>query len=149
MPLCYAAVEYAAGHGLPVMYVTEDTTRAHPDTLRRLYTAAIEAGAERICLCDTVGHATPEGVWNLVTYVRGIAAGAGRNVKIDWHGHNDRGLGLINSLTAVYAGVERVHGTAIGIGERVGNTSIDQLLVNFKLALQKHDRGIVVLRKAL
>jgi 2-isopropylmalate synthase len=127
------AVSYAAGHGLPVMYVTEDTTRAQPDTLRKLYTAAIEAGARRICLADTVGHATPEGVWNLVIFMRGVVQDTGENVKLDWHGHNDRGLGLINALTAAYAGVDRVHGTAIGIGERVGNTAIDQLLVNFRL----------------
>jgi len=118
---------------LPVMYVTEDTTRALPQTLERLYGAAIEAGASRICLADTVGHATPEGVWNLVKFVQGVVARSGKAVKIDWHGHNDRGLAVINSLTAAYAGVDRVHGTALGIGERVGNTSIDQLLVNFKL----------------
>lgn len=127
------AVSYATGQGLPVMFVTEDTTRAHPDTLRRLYTAAIEAGARRICVADTVGHATPEGVWNLITFIRGVVTDTGEDVRIDWHGHNDRGLALINSLTAVYAGVDRVHGTAIGIGERVGNTAIDQLLVNFRL----------------
>lgn len=127
------AVSYATSHGLPVMYVTEDTTRAHPNTLRRLYTAAIGAGARRICLADTVGHATPEGVRNLVTFLRAVVTETGEDVKIDWHGHNDRGLGLINALTAAYAGVDRVHGTALGIGERVGNTSIDQLLVNFFL----------------
>jgi isopropylmalate/homocitrate/citramalate synthase len=127
------AVSYATSHGLPVMYVTEDTTRAHPDTLRRLYTTAIESGARRICLADTVGHSMPEGVWNLVTFMRSVVAETGEDVKIDWHGHNDRGLGLINALTAVHAGVDRVHGTALGIGERVGNTSIDQLLVNFAL----------------
>ena len=129
----FDAVSYAVSHGLPVMFVTEDTTRAHPDTLKQLYTAAIEAGARRICLADTVGHATPEGVWNLVTFMKDVVAQTGDDVKIDWHGHNDRGLALINSLTAAYAGVSRVHGTAIGIGERVGNTSIDQLLVNFRL----------------
>lgn len=127
------AVSYATARGLPVMYVTEDTTRADPDTLRRLYTAAIEAGARRVCLADTVGHATPDGVWNLVTFVAGVVAETGEPVKIDWHGHNDRGLALINSLTAAVAGADRVHGTALGLGERVGNTSIDQLLVNFKL----------------
>ncbi len=127
------SVSYAASHGLPVMYVTEDTTRARPDTLRRLYTTAIEAGARRICLADTVGHATPEGVWNLVTFMRGVVADTGEDVKVDWHGHNDRGLGLVNALTAAYAGADRIHGTALGIGERVGNTSIDQLLVNFTL----------------
>jgi 2-isopropylmalate synthase len=127
------AVTYATSHGLPVMYVTEDTTRAHPDALRRLYTAAIEAGARRVCLADTVGHATPDGVWNLVTFMAGVVADTGEPVKIDWHGHNDRGLALINSLTAAVAGANRVHGTALGVGERVGNTSIDQLLVNFRL----------------
>jgi 2-isopropylmalate synthase len=127
------AVEHATSHGLPVMYVTEDTTRADPETLRRLYTTAIEAGAARICLCDTVGHATPEGTWNLVSFIRGVVAETHAGIKIDWHGHNDRGLGLINAITAGYAGVHRIHGTALGIGERVGNTSIDQLLVNFKL----------------
>jgi 2-isopropylmalate synthase len=127
------AVAYAASHGLPVMYVTEDTTRAQPETLRRLYMSAIEAGARRICLADTVGHATPDGVWNLVGFMKQVVAGTGEAVKIDWHGHNDRGLALVNSLTAAMAGADRVHGTAIGIGERVGNTAIDQLLVNFKL----------------
>lgn len=127
------AVSYAHGEGLPVMYVTEDTTRAQPVTLRRLYTAAIEAGAGRICICDTVGHITPDGVRNLVEFIKQVVSDTKKDVKIDWHGHNDRGLGLINSLTAATAGVDRVHGTALGIGERVGNTSIDQLLVNFKL----------------
>lgn len=127
------AVDYAVSHGLPVMYVTEDTTRAHPNTLRALYTAAIEAGAHRICLADTVGHATPDGVLNLVSFVQSVVRDTGRSVKIDWHGHNDRGLGLMNSLAAAFAGVDRLHGTALGIGERVGNTAIDQLLVNFRL----------------
>jgi len=127
------AVSYARRQGLPVMYVTEDTTLTHPDTLRRLYLAAIEAGAQRICLADTVGHATPEGVWSLVTFVREVVASSGAEVRIDWHGHNDRGLALANTLTAVHAGADRVHGTALGIGERVGNTAIDQILVNFKL----------------
>lgn len=127
------AVTYARNQGLPVMYVTEDTTRASPDTLRRLYTAAIEAGANRICLADTVGYATPEGVWNLVRFARDLVTAMGGAVGIDWHGHNDRGLGLINALTAISAGVDRVHGTALGIGERVGNTPIDQLLVNLKV----------------
>src|SRR5947209_1602841 len=108
------AVSYAASHGLPVMYVTEDTTRAHPDTIRRLYTAAIEAGARRICICDTVGHATPEGVASLLDFVRGITSATGEDVMIDWHGHNDRGLGLINSLAAARAGSGRIHGTSLG-----------------------------------
>ena len=127
------AVKFAVSHGLPVMYVTEDTTRAHPDTIRALYTTAIEAGARRICVCDTVGHATPEGVRALISYIKSIVLETGEDVKIDWHGHQDRGLGVINSIAAFEAGADRLHGTALGVGERVGNTPMDQLLVNLQL----------------
>jgi 2-isopropylmalate synthase len=127
------AVDYVVKNGLPNMYVTEDTTRARPDTLRELYTAAIEHGARRICLCDTVGHATPDGVRKLVHFVKDVVADTGQSVKIDWHGHRDRGLDIPNSLAAIEAGVDRVHGCALGIGERCGNTPMDLLLVNLKL----------------
>jgi len=127
------AVSYAVKHGLPVMYVTEDTTRAHPDVIKKLYTTAIECGARAICVCDTVGHATPEGVKNLINYIKEIVAETGENIRIDWHGHRDRGLDVINSLTAVFAGADEVHGTALGIGERVGNAAMDLILVNLRL----------------
>ena len=126
------AVTYAVRHGLPVMYVTEDTTRAKPETLKALYGAAIACGATRICLADTVGHATPAGVRALVRFVREEIV-RGNAVKIDWHGHRDRGLGLVNCLAAIEAGVDRVHATALGVGERVGNAEMDLLLVNLKL----------------
>jgi isopropylmalate/homocitrate/citramalate synthase len=127
------AVSYAVRNGLPVMYVTEDTCRATPEMIKRLNLAAIGAGARRICICDTVGHITPRGVRNLIPYVRQFILETGVDVKIDWHGHNDRGLGVINTLTAMTSGVDRVHATALGIGERVGNCSMDQLLVNLRL----------------
>ena len=117
--------------GLPVMFVTEDTTRADPETLMKLYETAIGSGAGRVCVSDTVGHATPEGVRNVLSFVRDDII-RGRAVKLDYHGHNDRGLGTINGLAAT-AVADRVHGTALGIGERVGNTSMDQLLVNLRL----------------
>jgi isopropylmalate/homocitrate/citramalate synthase len=126
------AVTYAVKHGLSVMYVTEDTTRAKPETLKALYGAAIDSGATRICLADTVGHATPAGVRALVRFVREEIVG-GKAVQIDWHGHRDRGLGLVNCLAAIEAGVDRVHATALGVGERVGNAEMDLLLVNLKL----------------
>ena len=125
------SVGLAVRSGLPVMFVTEDTTRADPETLVRLYDAAIAAGAARICASDTAGHATPEGVRNLLTFLRNDVV-RGRAVKVDYHGHNDRGLGTINALTATEL-ADRVHGTALGIGERVGNASIDQILVNLRL----------------
>jgi len=127
------AVRFATENNLPVMYVTEDTTRAHPDTLRKLYKTAIECGAKRVCISDTVGHATPKGVTELVKFIKQIIEETGEDVKIDWHGHQDRGLGVINSLAAYEAGASRVHGSALGVGERVGNTPMDQLLVNCQL----------------
>lgn len=127
------SIRYALDNGLSVMFVTEDTTRAHPDVLRKLYTTAIECGARRICLADTVGHATPHGTRMLVQFMKKVVEETGTDVKIDWHGHRDRGLALENSLAAVEAGAHRVHGTALGVGERCGNTPMEQLLVNFKL----------------
>ncbi len=126
------AVSFAVQQGLPVMYVTEDTTRANPETLKHLYGAAISCGATRICLADTVGHATPDGVKALVAFVRTEIVKK-QSVNIDWHGHRDRGMGLINCLAAIEAGVDRVHATALGVGERVGNAEMDLLIVNLKL----------------
>ena len=127
------AVSFAVREGLPVMYVTEDTVRAQPGALRQLFLAAIHAGASRLCLCDTVGHATPTGAANLVRFAREIIHESGAEVGLDWHGHSDRGLAVINTIAALLAGATRVHGCAIGIGERVGNTPMDQLLVNLRL----------------
>ncbi len=128
------AVTFAVRHGLPVMFVTEDTTRARPDTLKALYGHAIGWGARRLCLADTVGHATPDGARRLVRFVQEeIIAPSGEDVKLDWHGHRDRGMGVINCLAAIEAGVDRVHATALGVGERVGNAEMDLLIVNLHL----------------
>jgi 2-isopropylmalate synthase len=127
------AVRFATSNGIPVMYVTEDTTRAKPEDIEKLYIAAIEAGAARVCIADTVGHATPWGTRNLVRFVRQIVDRVNPAVKVDWHGHQDRGLGVINCVAALEAGADRVHGSAAGIGERVGNTPMDLLMVNLKL----------------
>src|SRR3989442_6861478 len=122
------------------MYVTEDTTRARPETLKALYRAAIDCGATRICLADTVGHATPDGVKALVRFVKDEIVGS-KDVKIDWHGHRDRGLGLVNCLAAIEAGVDRVHATEVGVGERVGNAEMDLLIVILSL-LGAHTRDL-------
>ncbi len=128
------AVTYGIKRGLPVMYVTEDTTRAFPETIKRLYVTAINCGARHIVLTDTVGHATPAGVRALVRFVVDeVVRPSGEEILISWHGHNDRGLSVINSLAAVQAGADVIHGCALGIGERVGNTPMDQVLVNLKL----------------
>jgi 2-isopropylmalate synthase len=127
------AIGFAVGEGLPVMFVTEDTTRADPETLRALYSTAIRAGARRVCISDTVGHATPHGAAAVVRFIAGVVDECGGGIGIDWHGHRDRDLAVINSLAALEAGATRLHGTAIGIGERVGNTPMDQLLINLVL----------------
>jgi len=127
------AINYAVKHDLRVMFVTEDTTRAHPDTLRKIYTTAIECGARRICLADTVGHSTPHGSRKLVQFMKQVVADTGEDVKIDWHGHRDRALGLENAIAAAEAGADRLHATALGVGERCGNTPMEHLLINLRL----------------
>lgn len=128
------AIKYAVSLGLDVMYVTEDTSRCDPETVKRLYAAAIECGARAICICDTAGHATPMGALSLVRFViEQVVKPSGEKIRVDWHGHSDRGLAIANSMAAIIAGATSVHGCAIGLGERVGNTQIDQMLVNLKL----------------
>lgn len=127
------ALTFARDHQLPVMYVTEDTTRAHPETIKALYSLAMELGARRLCVCDTVGHATPAGAGAVVRFVRELAERFDPTITIDWHGHRDRDLAIANCLAAVAAGARRIHGTALGIGERAGNAPMDLLLVNCRL----------------
>src|SRR5947209_7186403 len=129
-----SAVEYAVSLGLPVMYVTEDTSRCDPETVKRLYSTAINCGARAIVLCDTAGHATPMGTLALVKFVmEEVVKPSGANIRVDWHGHCDRGFATANSMAALVAGAHCVHACALGVGERVGNTQMDQMLVNLKL----------------
>lgn len=128
------AVKFAVRHNLPSMYVTEDTIRTDPDTVKRLYTTAIRSGARAIVLCDTVGHATPPGAYNLIKFVQDeVVKPSGEKIRVDWHGHNDRGLAIANSLWAVAAGAHQVHAAANSLGERVGNTAMELMLVNLRL----------------
>jgi 2-isopropylmalate synthase len=124
------AISFGVRQGLSVCYVTEDTTRTDPGTLRDLFANAIDHGASALCLTDTTGHATPDGVCALVAFARQVALETGQRVRLDWHGHNDRGLALQNAFWALQAGVDRVHGTAFGIGERVGNVPMEMILLN-------------------
>ncbi|HYQ16688.1 MAG TPA: LeuA family protein [Polyangiaceae bacterium] len=135
------AVSLAAGAGLPVTFVTEDTTRTPPETLRSLFELAIEHGATRLCLCDTVGAISADGVRRLVAFAKDLVASSGRDIGLDWHGHDDRGLALSNALSAAEAGVDRVHGTALGIGERVGNTPLELLVANLAFLAGKEPQA--------
>jgi 2-isopropylmalate synthase len=136
------AIDLVVREGLSVCYVTEDTTRSRPAVLSALWKAAIERGAKRICLTDTVGHATKEGVKALVAFAKStmLSAGAG-DIGIDWHGHNDRGLALDNAISALERGADRIHGTALGIGERAGNTPMELLLHNLFLHRELEGAG--------
>jgi 2-isopropylmalate synthase len=134
------ALTFATRQGLTTMYVTEDTTRADPESLRLLYTTAIRAGASRLCVADTVGYATPTGARAVVRFVKSLVEELGVDVGIDWHGHKDRGFGVASSIAALEAGATRLHGAALGIGERCGNTPIDLLLVNLvMMGYREHD----------
>jgi len=144
------AMAFTVKNGLPASFVTEDTTRSHPNTLDRMFRAAIEAGATRLVLCDTCGHSTPDGVANLLSFTKGVlrALDVEDTVELDWHGHNDRGHALTLALLALEHGVDRVHGCGLGIGERVGNTSMDLLLLNLyllgQLDAERHDMSCLV-----
>src|SRR5580658_4127017 len=141
------AVRFAVDAGLPVMYVTEDTIRTDPSTVKALYSTAIRSGAREIVLCDTVGHATPRSAFNLVKFaIEEIVKPSGEKILIDWHGHNDRGLAVANSLSAVAAGADQIHAAAISLGERVGNTPMELMLVNLRL-LGLIDRDLSTLKK--
>jgi 2-isopropylmalate synthase len=126
------------------MYTTEDTTRARPEILKKLYTTAVECGARRVCVSDTVGHATPDGAARLIRFIRATVDATGEKVGVDWHGHRDRDLGVANALAALMAGADRVHGTILGVGERVGNAPLDLILINLKL-LEWLDCNLVAL----
>ena len=128
------AVKFVISLGLDAMYVTEDTTRCDPAMIKRLYSTAIRCGARSIVVCDTAGHSTPSGAFALIRFVLDeVVKPCGEKIRVDWHGHNDRGLALANSLAALAAGADCVHASALGSGERVGNTAMDQMLVNLKL----------------
>ncbi len=134
MRMSAEAIDFCVKNNLPVTYVTEDTIRSRPDTLRDLFRVAIDHGATRLCLCDTVGHASPDGLTHLIRFTRSLLrAWNSEHIGVDWHGHNDRGLGVCNNIFALEAGADRVHGTFLGVGERVGNASLDQTLINLKL----------------
>jgi 2-isopropylmalate synthase len=140
------AAQLCEKRGLPMCFVTEDTTRSTPAVLDQLFRCAVEHGVARLCLCDTVGHATPDGVRDLISFTRLLLETIGaQQVGIDWHGHNDRGLGVTNNIIAIEAGADRIHGTALGIGERVGNASMDQTLMNLKLLGELGDRDLTAL----
>ncbi len=131
------AVSFAVDNDVPVMFVTEDTTRSKPEDVKIIYQRAMELGVRRLCVCDTCGHVTPNGVKKLLQFIDEEVIKDGgykrAEIEVNWHGHQDRGLGVANNIAAVEAGADVIHGTALGVGERAGNAPLDQTLVNLKL----------------
>ncbi len=131
------AVGFAVENDVPVMFVTEDTTRSKPEDIKQIYDRAMELGVRRLCICDTCGHVTPNGVKQLLSFIDEEVIKDGgyerREIEVNWHGHQDRGLGVANNIAAVEAGADVIHGTALGVGERAGNAPIDQTMVNLSL----------------
>jgi len=115
-------VEYARSHDLWVEVIGEDGSRADLDYLEELLGAALEAGADRICWADTVGHATPDEAVEAVSRLSDLG-------PVSVHTHDDLGLAVMNALTGVAAGADVVHGTINGIGERAGNVAIEEVAI--------------------
>jgi isopropylmalate/homocitrate/citramalate synthase len=133
--------EYAIAHGVAVSFVTEDTFRADLDFIADLYNACTEAGAHRAVICDTVGVMTPPGIrWFFGELRKRLTA-----KELSFHGHNDFGLAVANSLTAVEEGVQVPHTCVNGLGERSGNASFEELVLALE-ALYGYDTGIDVSR---
>ncbi len=118
------AVEYCKDHGLTVELSAEDASRSDVDFLKKVYLSAIDHGADRICVCDTVGILTPDSSFELFSRLNDI------QVPVSCHCHNDFGLAVANTLSAVKGGASEIHTTINGIGERAGNTSFEECIVS-------------------
>lgn len=127
------SIRLARHCGLTVEFVTEDTARSDPGSLKALYGVAIEEGVGRVWIADTVGEATPNSAGNITRYFMREIIGP-RTIGLYWHGHDDRGLGVANSLAALEAGGDRIQAIALGIGERVGNAPMEPVVINLVLA---------------
>jgi D-citramalate synthase len=115
-------VEYATDHGLWVEVIGEDGSRADLEYLESLMAAALEAGADRVCYADTVGHATPDRTLESVSTLADLG-------PTSTHTHDDLGLAVTNALVSVAAGADLVHGTVNGIGERAGNVALEEVAI--------------------
>lgn len=124
--------EYAKAHGLIVELSGEDASRADMDYVKSVYSAGIEAGADRLCFCDTVGILVPERSYEIFLELSKLPA------QMSMHCHNDFGMATANTIAALRAGAREVHVTINGIGERAGNTSLEEVvMVLYSLYKQK------------
>ncbi|MFC6961354.1 (R)-citramalate synthase [Halocatena marina] len=114
--------EYANDHGLWVEVLGEDGSRSELQFLERLMKRALDAGADRVCYCDTVGHATPDRTMEVVSRLTALG-------PTSTHTHDDLGLAVTNALVSIAAGADLVHATVNGIGERAGNAALEEIAI--------------------
>ncbi|MEM1526446.1 MAG: 2-isopropylmalate synthase [Ignisphaera sp.] len=126
------AVEYAKLHGVVVEFSAEDATRSDWRFLVQVFQAVVDAGADRIDIADTVGVAYPRLIANLVAYVKNNVGG---DYIISVHCHNDFGMAVANSVSAIEAGADQAHVTILGVGERAGNAALEEVASAIKFLL--------------
>lgn len=131
-----SAVEYCKDYGLIVELSAEDASRTDVDFLRTVFNNAIDCGADRVCVCDTVGIFTPDASFNMFNSLRDL------KVPVSCHCHNDFGLAVANTLAAIKGGSSEFHSTVNGIGERAGNTSFEETVVSINSLLPDFDTFI-------
>jgi isopropylmalate/homocitrate/citramalate synthase len=124
-----SAMAFAAEHGIHAAFFGVDSTRADPGFFELVYASAIEAGAQEVCVVDTLGIASPEAVAELVG--RTVAL-AGPAVPVQFHGHNDFGLATAAAVAAVRSGATWIHGTINGMGERAGNANLGEIALTLR-----------------
>ncbi len=132
------AVDYCKDHGLIVELSAEDASRSDFDFLKSVYVNAIDHGADRICVCDTVGILTPDSSFELFNKLNII------DVPIACHCHNDFGLAVANTLSAIKGGASEIHTTINGIGERAGNTSFEECVVSIDRLFSEFSTNIKI-----
>jgi D-citramalate synthase len=120
--MAWEAVEYAKGRGLIVELSGEDASRADQEFVRHIFSGGVERGADRLCFCDTVGLLTPERAAEVVPPLAALA-------PLSIHCHDDLGVAIANTLAALKAGATCAHVTVNGLGERAGNTPLEELVM--------------------
>lgn len=126
--VCMKSIEHAKDHGLFVAFSAEDATRTDLNFLKRLYQKAESYGADRVHIADTVGAISPQGMNYMVRELRSVL-----DLQIALHCHNDFGMALSNSISGLLAGANAISTTVNGIGERAGNTSLEEIVMALKI----------------
>jgi D-citramalate synthase len=131
-------VEYSVDHGLKVELSAEDGSRSDISFLRKIFNESIVIGANRICVCDTVGILTPEKTYDFYSKLSDLI------VPLSVHCHNDFGLAVANTISAIRSGATQFHCTVNGIGERAGNASLEETVVSLNALYNDYTTDIQI-----